>query len=88
VFTPPVKRLQQIADQLEETGTLNAQTVIELRQVVEVMTSSPAGPDARTAAMLADAAAIYGSRQFQETVSKLREAADLISVTSSPRWGR
>lgn len=49
----------QIADQLEETGTLNAQTVIELRQVVEVMASSAAGTDARTAAMLPGAAEVY-----------------------------
>lgn len=86
VFAPPVKRLQQIADQLEETGTLNAQTVMELRQVVEVMASSPAGPDVRTAAMLAEAAGIYSSREFRERVKELREAADLISVM--PRGGR
>jgi hypothetical protein len=78
-FTPPIKRLQQIADQLEKTGTLNAQTVTELRQVVSVMASSPAGPDARIAAMLADAAQLLGGRSFETTVNRLYEAADLMS---------
>ena len=86
VFTPPVKRLQQIADQLEKTGTLNAQTVMELRQIVEVMASSPAGPDVRTAAMLATAAEVYNSHQFRQSVKALSEAVDLITATS--RGGR
>jgi hypothetical protein len=46
VITPPVERLQQIAGQLEETGTLNASTVAQLHQVVDVLTSTPAGPGA------------------------------------------
>lgn len=86
VFTPPVKRLQQIADQLERTGTINAQTVMELRQVVEVMTSSPAGPDARTVAILGEATEVFSSGQFREMVQALSEAADTISVM--PRGGR
>ena len=67
-FTPPIRRLQQIADQLEKTGTLNAQTVMELRQVVKVMASSPAGRDAHITNMLAEAAEIYSSGWFRATV--------------------
>jgi hypothetical protein len=79
-FAPPIKRLQQIADQLEKTGTLNAQTVTELRQVVDVMATSPAGPDVHTASMLLEAAEMYSSLRFDETVRQLSEAAEIIST--------
>jgi hypothetical protein len=78
VFTPPVERLQQIADQLEETGTLNADTVAQLRQVVDVLTSTPAGPSARTAAMLAHAADVFSTRVFQDAAASLGHAADVL----------
>jgi hypothetical protein len=78
VFSPPLKRLEQIADRLEETGTLNAQTVTELRQVIDVMTSSPAGLDARIATALAEASGIYGSHDFRQSASALAHAADIL----------
>ena len=78
VFTPPVERLQQIADQLEETGALNADTVTQLRQVVAVMTSTPAGPDTRTAALLAQAADIFSTHAFQCAAASLGQAADIL----------
>lgn len=82
VFTPPVKRLQQIADQLEKTGTLNAQTVAQLREVVEAMKHAPEAPDMRAAALLADAAEIYGSRSFHTAASQLSHAAEVLGVHS------
>lgn len=78
VFSPPVERLQQIADQLDETGTLNADTVAQLRQVVDVLASTPAGPSARTAAMLAHAADVFSTRAFQNAAASLRQAADIM----------
>ena len=78
VFSPPLERLEKIADQLEETGTLTAQTVMELRQVVDVMSSTPSGPDVRTAAWLAEAAQVYGSTRFRNTAKTLLDAAALI----------
>jgi hypothetical protein len=78
VITPPVERLQQIADQLEETGTLNAGTVAQLRQVVDVLTSTPAGPGARTAAMLGHAAEVFSTRASRNAAASLREAADMM----------
>jgi hypothetical protein len=72
---------------LEKTGTLNARTVIELRDVIDIMTSSPAGPDAQTAEMLAEAAEVFGSRRFRDTVEALGEAADLISSRPRSRRG-
>jgi hypothetical protein len=79
-FTPPIKRLQQIADQLEKTGTLNAQTVTELRQIVEVMQSYPAGPDDRIAALLSEAAETFSNRAFYQAAQQLSEAAEVIST--------
>jgi hypothetical protein len=37
VFTPPLDRLDTITKRLEETGTANAQTVVELKQVLAVL---------------------------------------------------
>jgi hypothetical protein len=78
VFTPPAKRLQQVADQLEKTGTLNAQTVAELRQIVQVMTASPTRADIATATLLADAAEVYGSRMFSAAAAALGDASDVL----------
>jgi hypothetical protein len=84
-FTPPVERLQAIADQLEQTGTLTAASFRELRQVIGVLTDSPAGPDRRTAAILSDAAAIFGRRSFEQAASALGGAADTLSVREFSR---
>lgn len=78
VFDPPVKRLEKIADQLEETGTLNAQTLIQLRQVVDVLASTTSGPDTRTAALLAQAADVFSTHAFQTAAAALGQAADIL----------
>ena len=78
-FTPPVERLQAIADQLERTGTLTAASLRELRQVIHVLMESPAGVDRHTAVMLADAAEIYGTGSFRRSASDLAAAADYLT---------
>jgi hypothetical protein len=78
VFTPPLERLQQITDQLEETGTLNAQTVVELRQVIEVMSTTPMGLDAQTAVMMMDAAEVYGNSKFYQAAMALADTAEIM----------
>ncbi len=78
VLTPPLERLQQIADQLEETGTLNEQTVVELRQVIKVMSSTPSGLDAEIAAMVAESAEVFGSYKFNQAAQSLAEAAQIM----------
>jgi hypothetical protein len=80
VFDPPVKRLEKIADQLEQTGTLNARTVLQLRQLVDVLSSAPPGPDTRTAALLAQAADIFSTGAFRESARALGQAADILPV--------
>jgi hypothetical protein len=78
-FSPPIERLQSIARQLEETGTLNAAAVQELQQVVRVMRDSPAGPDSRTALMFAEAADVLATSSFSTAAYQLSTASDLLS---------
>jgi hypothetical protein len=79
VFSPPAQRLEQIADQLEETGTLTARALVQLRQVVQVMNAGPARTSADTAQMLAYAAGVFSRSRFREAVLKLGSAADTMS---------
>jgi hypothetical protein len=67
---PPAKLLQQIADQLEQTGRLTSRTVSELRQIVRVMADHPTRSDMLAAELLAEAAAVLGSRRFSDTVER------------------
>ncbi|MFD1547100.1 hypothetical protein [Nonomuraea guangzhouensis] len=77
-FTPPVTRLEQIADQLERTGTLNAETLGELRQIIAVMQEIPGGPDARTASNLAFAADVFSNLDLRRSATSLGHAADVL----------
>lgn len=79
VFSPPARRLQQIADQLEETGTLTAQNLVQLRQVVQVMNEGPARTSADAVEMLGYAADVFGRREFIGIVDELGTAADTLS---------
>ena len=83
LFSAPVERLQQIADQLEGTGNVNAQTVGELRQIIAAMSESPASPDARTAAMLMEAATLLHGLDLSRTASRLMEGAEVLGRS---RW--
>ena len=76
LFAPPVKRLEKIAERLEKTGALNAETVVELRQIIDVLTDTPAGPDARTATALGYAAKVFGRSGFYQAATALAHAAD------------
>jgi hypothetical protein len=78
-FSPPIERLQSIARQLEETGTLNATAVQELQQVVRVMQDSPTGLDRRTALMFAQAADVLATSSFNTAAHELYTGADLLS---------
>lgn len=78
VFSPPVKRLQQITDQLEKTGTLTSRTVAELRQIVRVMADRPTRSDMFTAELLADAAAVLGTRRLSDMAEGLAAAAGIL----------
>jgi hypothetical protein len=84
-FEPPIKRLEKIADQLEKTGTLNASTVTELRQVIDVLVG---GPDQRTAHLLMSAADMFSAHDLSGTARTLMSAADLLSSGGLPATAR
>ncbi|WP_371648225.1 MULTISPECIES: hypothetical protein [unclassified Streptomyces] len=76
VFTPPVTRLERIADQLERTGTLTSEALSELRNIVTVMSDSPGSPDVHTARNLAYAAEVFNTRTLQTSAQSLAYAAE------------
>ena len=80
VFSPPVERLQQIADQLERTGTLTSRTVGELRQIIRVMADGPPRSVTFTAELLGQAAELLGSRRFHDAVEELSAAAGILGA--------
>ena len=80
VFSPPVKRLQKIADQLEETGVLTSRTVAELRQIVRVMADGPTRNDMLAAELLAEATGVLGSRRFTDMAEGLAVAASILGT--------
>jgi len=75
-FRPPLKRLDEITDRLEQTGTLNAEALTELRQVVDALQGGSGRFDWRLADSLSTSAELLGSRQFRRTVDMLSAAAD------------
>lgn len=78
VFTPPVTRLERIADQLERTGSLNSEALTELRQIIAVMQDGPVGPNAQTARNLAYAADIFANLNLSNAARQLYHASDVL----------
>ena len=78
LFSPPLERLEMIADQLEQTGTVSAATVDELRRIVAAMADSPDRPDPDTAAMLLEAASILHGLDLARTAARLMESAEML----------
>jgi hypothetical protein len=82
IFESPIKRLESIASQLEKTGTINAASVAELQQIVQLLNNSSVGVDNRTAMTLANAADIFAGLRLEQTAVNLMNAADMLA--SSP----
>jgi hypothetical protein len=79
VFEPPTRRLEALAEQLEKTGTLNANSVAELRVIITALRDNPLGPDPRTVGQLMDAVTMLGGRDFPRTVAQLMDAATIMN---------
>lgn len=77
-FTPPLDRLQQITDELAQTGELTASTVEELRLIVVSLADHATGFDARTIAILSSAADVFGSSGFINAAMALDRAAEIL----------
>ncbi|MEU8313699.1 hypothetical protein [Micromonospora sp. NPDC049033] len=78
IFEPPLKRLESIAEQLERTGVVNANSVAELRGIISALTDNPVGLDARTVAILADSVEKLGGQGFRRAVNKFSDAAEIM----------
>ncbi|WP_433536656.1 hypothetical protein ACQPZK_02035 [Micromonospora sp. CA-249363] len=75
---PPLERLEIITKQLEETGTVTAETVAELKQIIRTMASSESGVDARTVRALAYSAEVFGADSFDRSARALAHAAEVL----------
>ena len=78
IAEPPLDRLEAITRRLEDTGTVTADTVNELKQIIAIMSESRAGIDAHTARILAHAAEVLGTSSFSNSASQLATAADIL----------
>jgi hypothetical protein len=80
---PPLERLEAITKQLEETGTVTGETVAELKRIIQTMSSSDIGIDARTARALAESAEVFGNASFERMAERLAVAADVLPTIVS-----
>jgi hypothetical protein len=83
IAEPPLERLEAITARLEETGTVTAETVADLRQVISRLSMTISGADARTAARLSYAAEMLGTETFRKAAGQLAHAADVLPGTVS-----
>jgi hypothetical protein len=76
IAEPPLNRLEAITERLEETGVATADTVAELKQIIETMSLSGIGVSRRTADALVYAADVLNTGKLNETARMLADAAD------------
>ncbi|GHH43944.1 hypothetical protein [Lentzea cavernae] len=86
VFTPPVQRLEALANHLQKTGELNADSLAELKQIITAMQDSDAGVNSRVASNLASAADILADLNLERTARDLLNAADILSNQPRQEW--
>jgi hypothetical protein len=79
----PLERLKAITQRLEETGAVTTETVAELKQIIDAMSTTNTGVDARTARTLSYAAEVLGTRSFSDTVRQLSRAAEVLPNATS-----
>jgi hypothetical protein len=78
VAQPPLERLETITRRLEETGTVTAETVAELKQIISAMAMTNFDLDRRSVSGLAHAAEVLGTGSFRATARQLAHAADVL----------
>jgi hypothetical protein len=83
IAEPPLERLETITQRLEDTGTVTAETVAELKQIIGAMSMTNLDMDARTASGLSYAAEILGTGSFRTAARQLAHAADVLPGTVS-----
>jgi hypothetical protein len=80
---PPLERLEAITARLEETGTVTADTVAELKQIIAAMSMTSNNVSAKTASALSYAADVLGNSSFSATATQLAYAAEVLPAAAS-----
>lgn len=78
IAEPPVKRLESIVQRLEETHTVTAETVNELRSIIASLTDAGVGVSAATASSLIYVADVLNPAALQAAADGLLHAADVL----------
>ncbi len=80
IAEPPLNRLEAITVRLEETGVATADTVAELKQIIEAISLSGLAVSRRTADALVYAADALNPGKLGQTARILAEAADKLDA--------
>jgi len=83
IAEPPLERLETITQRLEETGTVTAGTLAELKQIIDAMSMTSIDVSAQTASSLSYAAEILGTSSFSTAARQLAYAAEVLPATVS-----
>jgi hypothetical protein len=83
IAEPPLERLEAITLRLEATGTVTAETVAELKQIINAMSMTNLDVDSRTASRLSYAAEVLGTSSFRTAARQLAHAAEVLPGTVS-----
>jgi hypothetical protein len=78
IARPPLDRLEVITRRLEDTGTVTADTVSELKLIISMMSQTAAGVDAHTARTLSQAADVFSGSTFSRSARDLARAAEVL----------
>jgi hypothetical protein len=77
-FTPPLARLEKLTEQLERTGTLTADTLRDLRNIVTVMSNNSTGPEADSARKLAYSAEVFENQALRASARSLAHTMEVL----------
>jgi len=83
IAEPPLERLETITLRLEATGTVTAETVAELKQIISAMSMTNLDVDSRTASRLSYAAEVLGTGSFRTAARQLAHAAEVLPAIVS-----
>ena len=83
IAEPPLERVETITLRLEATGTVTAETVAELRQIISAMSMTNLDVDSRTASRLSYAAEVLRTGSLRAAARQFAHAAEVLPGTVS-----
>src|SRR5215471_14228231 len=83
IAEPPLERLETITKRLEDTGTVTAETVAELKEIIKALSVTDIGIDAHTVTALSYAAEVLGASTFSVAARQLSNAAEVLPQAAS-----